>query len=347
MKVLLLTHCWQPYTHHSKFSGYERIAAYLNDLCNIDVLTWRFGEMNYLDSSNVLRVFTPPSDVLLERRLLLSAAAFRYGKNYDITHALYPIPGLFPSFKHRTIATIHLTSDLWQGSIWWKYQTLLQRILFRKATRLITVSTNLKDILEHKYHANNVVYIPHGVDTKHFCPQVLETAQRGRLLGGRFDFMCLTTGLVGTKVADIMEMAKLFPRVLFVGVGIGKFPSGTPSNLMLRSGIPDEELKVLYNAADLFFKPLNFAAANNSILEAMSTGKAIISDAIPGVLDYLDEDCAYLVGPGQNYEEMIRYALENDVERKLKGQKARVKAQNEFDWTVVAKKTVEVYESLM
>lgn len=212
---------------------------------------------------------------------------------------------------------------------------------------MITVSTNMKDVLEHKYHANNVVYIPHGVDTKHFCPQVLETAHRERLLDSHFNFICLTTGMVGTKVADIMEMAKLFPRVLFIGVGIGKSPRGTPSNLMLRSGIPDEELKALYNAADLFFKPLKFATANNSILEAMSMGKAIVTDAIPGVLDYLDEDYAYLVESGQNYEEMIRRALENDEERKLKGQKARVKAQNEFDWTVVAKKTVEVYESLM
>ncbi|MFQ5884496.1 MAG: hypothetical protein ACE5IO_05285, partial [Thermoplasmata archaeon] len=40
MKVLMVTHHWPPRTHHSTFSGYERIAHYMKELCDVSVLTW-------------------------------------------------------------------------------------------------------------------------------------------------------------------------------------------------------------------------------------------------------------------------------------------------------------------
>jgi len=346
MHVLLLTHCWQPYIHHSKYSGYERIAYYLKDLCDVDVLTWKFGRLNYADDLNVRRVITPPSDVLLERRLILSAAALRYIRDYDVVHALYPIPGLFPSFKGNTIATIHLTSDIEKKGVWWQYHTLLQRIVYKKAVRVITVSTNLKEVLEQKYNVENVVYIPHGVDTAHFCPRPPKNNVKCELLKDHFDFICLTTGIMGTVVEDIYKIAQQFPKVLFMGVGIGKSKRSL-SNVILLSGIPEEYLVDLYNVADFFFKPLRFATANNSILEAMSMGKAIVTNAIPGVFDYLDDDSSYLVQSGQEYTDVINQVLENKEERRLRGLHAREKALKEFDWSVVASKVFEVYKSVI
>jgi glycosyltransferase involved in cell wall biosynthesis len=347
MKVLLVTHHWPPYTHHSIYSGYERIAYYLNELCDVTVLTWKCGKLDYTDTLDVKRVNTSRTDFFLERRLLLSAAALHYCKHYDIVHALYPEPGLFPSFKHNTVASVHLISDIKKKDIWWKYDTLIQRQVYKRAKSSITVSSNLKDILENKYHIKNAVYIPHGVDTKHFSPEPLVTREKERLLDGKFDFLCLTSGLMGTRSENIFEIAKQLPEVLFIGIGFGKSHTALPLNVKLLSHISEDELKGLYNCADLFIKPVQFATANNSILEAMSMGKAIVTNAIPGVLDYLDDDCAYLVQQGHGFLEVIDHALKNEEDRKLKGLRAREKAEKEFDWPVVADKVFEVYKSVL
>lgn len=347
MKVLLLTHHWTPYTHHSKYSGYEKIAYYLNDFCDVDILTWKFRNIREDINSglSVKRVFTPPSDILLERRLLISAAAFRYCKHYDVIHSLYSIPAFFPSFRYPTIATVHITSDIDKKNIWLRYKTLLQRIVFRKAKYLITVSTNLKELSEEKYHAQNVVYIPHGIDTQYFHPDSLNNEKKEKLLADNFDFISFTTGINGSNLSLVFKMAEQFSNMLFCILGRNIHPH--PPNVKFLSGISDAELKSLYSIADIFLKPLDFATANNSILEAMSMGKPIITDAIPGVLDYLDKDCAFLVENKRDYPEIISQVLENKKERRFKGNKARKKAEKDFDWRIIAEKTIEVYKEVI
>jgi glycosyltransferase involved in cell wall biosynthesis len=313
----------------------------------VDVLTWKFGKIQEDTNAelSVKRIFTPPTDFLLERRLLISVAAFRCCKNYDLVHALYPIPSFFPSFRYTTLATVHITSDINKKSIWLRYETLLQKVVFKKVKYVIAVSTNLKEILEEKYHVQNVIYIPHGVDTQHFYPEPQNDEKKERLLNERFEFISLTTGIVGTKTLFIFKMAEQFSNVLFVVLGKEYYPH--PPNVKFLSGISENKLKNLYNLADIFLKPLEFATANNSILEAMSMGKPIITDAIPGVFDYLDNDCAFLVENKRDYPEIISQVLENEKERRLKGNKAREKAEKEFDWRVIAEKTIEVYKKVI
>jgi len=346
MKVLVLTHHWSPYTHHSRFSGYERIAFYLDEICDVDILTWRFGRIKEGINSElkVKRVFTPPTDILLERRLLLSLAAYFYAKRYDIVHALYSIPAFFPSFRYPTIATIHVTSDIDPKNIWLRYKTLLQQIIFKNVKYLITVSTNLKEILENKYNLKNVFYIPHGIDTQYFQSESIENGERAAFLSNKYDFISFTSGVNGTNLPLIFKISKQFPNILFLI--LGKYFQSHPPNVKFVSGVSDSELKKLYEIGDIFLKPLNFASANNSILEAMSMGRPIITDALPGVLDYLDDNSAYLLRTEAHYSEIISNALDNEKERKLRGINARKKAEKEFDWRVIAKKTYEIYEEV-
>lgn len=340
MKVALLTHHWAPYTHHSKFSGYERIAYYIKEYCDIDILTWKFAGVNYSDSLNVHRVFTPPSDIFLERRLLISLNALIRGKNYDIIHSLYPIPGLFPSFKYPLIVTIHTIYDI-NKNLWLWYYSKLQEVVIKKAKYVITVSSSLKDILERKYEKKDIIFIPHGIDTQYFKP-INKEREKEDILNDQFSYISLTTGIYGTDFLFIEKLAKDFPDVMFIVVG--KSYKSDFSNIKYTMNISDEQLKTLYAISDIFLKPLKFATANNSILEAMAMGKPIVTDAISGVLDYLDEKCAYLIPKRKDFPKIIRCALENESERKLKGKKARKKSKREFSWDNIAKKTVDIYE---
>ena len=188
------------------------------------------------------------------------------------------------------------------------------------------------------------MYIPHGIDTQYFHPESLNNEEKEILLGEDFDFISLTTGVHGSNLSFVFKMAERFSNMLFCILGKDVYPH--PPNVKFVSGISDEELKSLYNIVDIFLKPLNFATANNSILEAMSMGKPIITDAIPGVLDYLDEDCAFLVENKRDYPEIISHVLENKNERRLKGNHARKKVEKEFDWKIIAKRTSEVYDAV-
>ena len=341
MKVLLLTHHWAPHTHHSIYSGYERIAYYLGEYCDIDILTWKFGAINsnYSETLSVYRALTPPSDIFLERRLLMSLKAMVMSKNYDIVHSLYPIPGLFPSFKYPVITTIHTIYDI-NKNPWMWYYSKLQDIVIKKAKCVITVSSALKDILQDRHGEKDIIFIPHGIDITYFKPENKETDKIN--IKGSFSYIALTTGAYGTDFLFIEKLSEKFPDVLFIIVG--KSYKSKSKNIKYLTNISDKQLKLLYNVSDIFLKPLRFATANNSVLEAMSLGKPIIIDAIPGVLDYLDEKCAYLVQTREEYPKIIRHALDNETERKLKGNQAREKAKREFSWDVVAKKTVEIVD---
>ena len=78
----------------------------------------------------------------------------------------------------------------------------------------------------------------------------------------------------------------------------------------------------------------------------MAMARPIITDAIPGVIDYLDEDSAFLAR-NKNYEEEFKRAMEDEKDREQRGLRARKKAEREFEWGIIAKKTSEVYKNIV
>ncbi|UCE75377.1 MAG: glycosyltransferase family 4 protein [Methanomassiliicoccales archaeon] len=314
---------------------------------DVDILTWKMGKIDEeVDRGlNVHRIYTPPTDVLLERRLMISLAGYLRAKNYDAVHALHSIPGFFPGFRYPTVVTVHITRDIDPSNIWLHYKTLLQKIIFKKASSIICVSTNLVEILKEKYNVSDAVYIPLGIDIHHFHPKINVKGLKEHLLEGKYDNLVLSIGIHGTKIDTLLELAKRNPRTKFMVIGIPGIQQ-LPQNMKLLFGVSEEDLRRYYAAADLFFRPLRFATANCTILEAMAMGKPIITDGIPGVLDYLNDDSAYLARRG-NYIEQFERAINDENERKNKAQIARRRAEKEFAWEIVANKVTEVYENVV
>lgn len=347
MRVLLITNQSEPYMHNSRYTAYIRIAPYLNRMHDVDILTWKFRKVDKKidEGLNVHRVFAPPTDILLEGRLKISLSGYFRSGNYDVTHALHSISGFFPSFRYQTVVTVHITSDLDPNNIWLKYKTMLQKIIFKKASYIICVSTNLLSILKKKYNVKNVIYIPLGVDINHFTPDLDVTNLRENLLEDKYNYLVLCTGIHGTKKDVILKLAKRFPSIKFITIGIPDIQQ-TPANMGAISRVSENGLREHYAASDLVFRPLRFATANCTVLEAMAMGKPMITDAIPGVLDYLNDDCAYLAR-NRNYEEQFNLAIKDENERKMRGIAARKRAEKEFSYEIVAKKVSAIYEQVI
>ena len=351
MKILLVSHHWKPYTKHSLSSGPQRMAWYLAREHDVDLLTWnKKGDYFPLDGEEpfrVCRVTTPASDLVLQRRLSLSWRAMQLAGGYDLVHALYSVPSIFPSYRKPTIATTHIIPEIKPRDPWLFYKGLIQRVLFKRVSRIITVSTNLEEILSDRYGNHRVTYIPLGIDVTTFRPGLVDVEEmRESLLNGRFQHIALLVGDNGVKRSLVKNLIQMHPHVLFILVA-KPLPNLNFENVKYAQNIPEEELFRLYEVADIFFRPLRFATANNALLEAMAMGKAIVIHKLPGVTDYVDESQAYLADTDEDFLIQFRRALENLDQSRRKGVQARRRAEQEFAWEHITKKTISVYKEVL
>ena len=95
-----------------------------------------------------------------------------------------------------------------------------------------------------------------------------------------------------------------------------------------------------------FFRPLQFATANNSILEAMAMAKPTVVHKLPGVIDYIDSSMGYLAENDEDFLSQFRQAMDHPDERLQKGRNGRTRAEQEFAWEHVARKTIAIYSAV-
>ena len=351
MKILLISHHWKPYTHHSSSSGPQRMAWYLAEEHDVDLLAWqKKGDSFPQDEQKpfrVRRVTTPASDLMLQRRLLLSWRAMQMAGDYDLVHALYSVPGIFPSFRYPTIATTHIIPEINPRDPWLFYKGMIQRILFNRVARIITVSTNLRDILSERYGSDRVIYIPLGIDVTAFRPGMVDVEEmRQSLLRDKYQHIALMVGYHGVNHDMIKNLIRAHPQVLFIILG-KPLPASDLQNTKYVSNISEEELIRFYEVANIYFRPLRFATANCALLEAMAMGKTIVIHNIPGVMDYINEEEAYLAENDEDFPVQFGRAVENVDERRRKGENARRRAEQEFAWEHITRRTIEIYKEVI
>ena len=341
----MVTHHWPPRSHHSIYSGYERIAHYMKNLCDVKVLTWGSKPDKQVTDVPTEWVPTPPTDIFLERRLLLSLIASLRTDDFDIVHSLYSVPSVFPSLRTKTVATAHIVSQISPDNVWLRYKSMWQKVLFPRCSGILAMSKDLAKTIEMEYGGRNVVYIPHGIDTTHFDPKKANRDYFERF-GEKFDLVCLTIGAHGANLPQTKRLAVSNPNVLFALVGAGQSVENIEGNILMLPRLSEEEMIDAYASCDFFFRPLKFATANNSLLEAMSMGKVTITDRIPGVVDYLDDETSFLVEDCE-YQNAFELAIENPEERERRARNAHSKARNEFDWRIVTQRTMSFYQETL
>lgn len=108
--------------------------------------------------------------------------------------------------------------------------------------------------------------------------------------------------------------------------------------------LSDENLRGLYQAADLLFLPLLDAVANNAVLEALACGLPIISTNVGGMTEYLPNGAGQLCPPSNalSHAEAICSWLDNPVKLEDAGSIARNFALNNLDWVRIGKQLVEL-----
>jgi len=257
---------------------------------------------------------------------------FIYGENS------FRYCGGFGRFRgHKRIATYHLPPELFGQYV--RYTGHLSRL-----DAIICVASYQVDFFARFVPKDRVVFIPHGIDTDFFKSSDSKA---------KTERLCLFVGHMSRDFEVMREVARIVgskdKRVKFLVVTRKEhfdYFRGI-ENVILKTGLNDEELLRSYQQATLLILPMRYCTANNSILEAMACGLPIITTDIGGIRDYLDDNCSLLLPPGKAclMADKVLELLNSKTRLEELSYRARKKAL-EFSWPNITGRIEKFYHDI-
>ena len=147
----------------------------------------------------------------------------------------------------------------------------------------------------------------------------------------RFKFLIVGDGKERQSLMDQCDQLSLADKTEFVG----------------RVGRP--EIPKFFANCDIFVLASIWEAAGNVLLEAMASGKAIVTTDSGGPPEYVAEGRTGFIVPVRNAECManrIAMLLDDPELREQFGQRARIRAAEEFPYSKMVDRILEVYSTL-
>lgn len=260
------------YPHHGDFSGYDRIADYVDyDLVlhadRIFFFRWlhRFAHRS---KPLMLGRFTICDPLQFFYRTFRVWARWRCAfLRGAVVHFAYPETGLIfhsvPGGKDNCyVASLHLPPD----TLYRLHPRILGRM--KELDHIILMSEDMFDAASSIFPQVPMTFLPHGVDTEHFRPE----PERVRDI----DILML-----GNWLRDFGFARNVFEQINNSGDPLRTVAVALPSNIKLlegisgvecRVGVSDKELLEILQRSRLLFLPLLGLTANNAILEAAACG---------------------------------------------------------------------------
>ena len=245
----------------------------------------------------------------------------------------------------------------------------------KMADLVVTVSYAMKDELIGLGFPKEKIQVSYnGVDPQKYNPANIskESIKKIRAKYGLKDdeLMILFLGrLVGVKGIDklIMSMPHILSKIpkaklIIVGVGdLQEYLTNLTRTIRLDEYvkfcfdfIPEEERIAHYAACDLAVFPSYYEPFGIVALEAMAMEKAVVVGAagVSGMREIViccgEEQCGFHVDPNNPSDIAwgVISALENPELRKQLGKNGRKRVLAEFTWNKIAKRTIDLYESV-
>ena len=113
--------------------------------------------------------------------------------------------------------------------------------------------------------------------------------------------------------------------------------------------IPNEELKRLYVASDIYVLPSLEEPCPTSLLEPLACGKPLVGTDVGGIVTMIKNGWnGFLVEPANEKQlaEKIKYLLDHPENWDEMGRNSRKIAEEQFDWRKIAEKYLKVYEEV-
>lgn len=316
---------------HSSYGGYDRIT---NAPFEKDVVLLEDMPLGHISMKTRL--------VKLPLAVLDLVTRIRR-RSYDITHLFYAdvtVSFFLPYLRlkrHKTVMTIHL--DLKRR----KLGSLFINIL-RKADAVITLSSAQQRELREDYGIESE-FIPHGFSRPEFdCRECLD-GNGNPLDADKINIV--TIGKVRRDFNILQNVTKAFrddTRFRFHLVGVPrdvKERLGSYPNVSVYGRLSDDEYYTLIRRCDYCLLPLEFATANNTVLECHYLDLPMILPDIEGISDYA---CPNLPNRFYSGKEQLMQIM-NSLEKPVKNDILSSFAQR-FEWENIYKMLGRLYEKL-
>jgi len=241
--------------------------------------------------------------------------------------------------------------------------------MLHRARRIIAVShfTKWELTTYYKIPPNKIQVIHNGVDTRKFQPTLDKRRIKQELGFNPDDIAIVSVGRLYarkglfTLVDSMPAVAKRFPNVKFIVSGKGQSDEmlkltayaekiGVRDNLVFTGYYPDKKLPLLYQAADVFAFSTFYEHHPFAVLEALSTGLPVVTTRVGGIPETIQNGKnGLLVEPFKpaQFADRILYLLEHPAEAKEMGALARKTVLDEYDWRIVVKDAMKVYDKAL
>jgi glycosyltransferase involved in cell wall biosynthesis len=292
--------------------------------------------------------------------------------NVDIIYAHWLLPsgliGAIISRIYKIPLVIHLHgSDVFVSERYKIFRPFVQYIL-HSSSKIIACSKDLAERIE-LFGSKNIEVIPYGVDINLFYPNYENSKKRittstqqksvtavGRLVNKKgFSYLILAAEKVVSG----------FPQCVFQIIGDGDQRENLVklcnslnlrNNVIFLGNLPRSKISEMLRITDVFALPSvvdekgNVDGLPNVLLEAMSSGCAVIASRIGGVPDIIEDGVNGLLVEPRNYEQLsqaILYLLKNDDLREDLGKAARNTVEKNFTWDIIVSRIEKVLEETL
>jgi len=241
--------------------------------------------------------------------------------------------------------------------------------MLHRARKIIAVSHFTKWELTNYYKipAHKIRVIHNGVDIKKFQPKADKRKVKTELGFNPDDITIVSVGRLYarkglfTLIESMPAVVKRFPRAKFIISGKGQSDEkvklidhaerlGVKGNIVFTGYTPDKALPKLYQAADIFAFSTFYEHHPFAVLEALSTGLPLVTTTVGGIPETIRSGKnGFLVEPfnQRQFADRILYLLEHPAEAAEMGAAARKTIVEGYDWNIVVKDAMEVYNQAL
>ncbi len=290
---------------------------------------------------------------------------------FDVVHAHdwlvgYAAAGLKETWDVPVVATIHATEyGRHQGWLPGQMSKLIHQVewwLTYEARRVIVCSRYMRDELERIFAlpADKLDVVPNGVDVRDFAVDADEALAMRRELTGPRTRMILYAGRleyekgVQTLLEALQEVrSRVGPTRLFVA-GVGTYSEELRREVRRRKlqrhvrftgFLADRELRLHFGAADVAVAPSIYEPFGLVAVEAMACGTPVVVGDTGGLREIVADGSGLAFTPqdaGELAEALTRVLTDPDLAAELV-RRGTARARDRYDWSAVARRTVEVY----
>jgi glycosyltransferase involved in cell wall biosynthesis len=246
---------------------------------------------------------------------------------------------------------------------------IFEEKMLERANKIIAVSHFTKrELLEYyKVPEKKIRVIHNGVNVNKFKP-AKDKRKIKEALGFKADDLAIVSvgrlyarkGLF-TLIESMPAVVKRFKNAKFIISGKGQSDEmrklvnyadriGVKDSIIFTGYYPDKKLPKLYQAADVFAFSTFYEHHPFAVLEALSTGLPVVTTRVGGIPETIESGKnGFLVEPfnPKQFAERILYLLEHPAEASKMGSLARKTILERFDWRIVVKDVLKVYDEAL